>query len=38
MDELNDSLKYAPKIQFPGNVDIVSKYYDKLNDALRAQE
>jgi hypothetical protein len=38
LDELNDSLKNAPKIQFPGNVDIVSKYYDKLNDALRAQE
>jgi hypothetical protein len=38
LDELNDSLKNAPKIQFPGNVDIVTKYYDKLNDALRAQE
>ncbi len=38
VDELNDSLKNAPKIQFPGHVDIVSKYYDKLNDALRAQE
>jgi hypothetical protein len=38
LDELNDSLKNAPKIQFPGNVDIVAKYYDKLNDALRAQE
>jgi len=38
LDELNDSLKNAPKIQFPGNVDIVTKYYDKLNDVLRAQE
>jgi hypothetical protein len=38
LDELNDSIKNAPKIQFPGNVDIVTKYYDKLNDALRAQE
>lgn len=38
LDELNDSLKNAPKIQFPVNVDIVAKYYDKLNDALRAQE
>ncbi len=38
LDELNDSLKNAPKIEFPGNVDIVAKYYDKLNDALRAQE
>jgi len=38
LDELNDSLKNAPKIQFPANVDIVAKYYDKLNDALRAQE
>jgi hypothetical protein len=36
--ELNDSLKNAPKVQFPANVEIVSKYYDKLNDALRAQE
>lgn len=38
LDELNDSLKNAPKVQFPANVDIVAKYYDKLNDALRAQE
>lgn len=38
LDELNDSLKNAPKIQFPANVDIVAKYYDRLNDALRAQE
>ena len=38
LDELNDSLKSAPKIQFPANVDVVAKYYDKLNDALRAQE
>jgi hypothetical protein len=38
LDELNDSLKNAPKIQFPANVDVVAKYYDKLNDALRAQE
>ncbi len=38
LDELNDSLKNTPKIQFPANVDVVAKYYDKLNDALRAQE
>jgi hypothetical protein len=38
LDELNDSLKNAPKIQFPANVEVVAKYYDKLNDALRAQE
>ena len=38
LDELNDSLKNAPKIRFPANVDVVAKYYDKLNDALRAQE
>jgi hypothetical protein len=38
LDELNDSLKSAPKIQFPANVDVVTRYYDKLNDALRAQE
>jgi len=38
LDELNDSQKNAPKVQFPANVDIVAKYYDKLNDALRGQE
>jgi hypothetical protein len=38
LDELNDSLKNTPKIQFPANVEVVAKYYDKLNDALRAQE
>jgi hypothetical protein len=38
LDELNDSLKNVPKIQFPANVEIVTKYYDKLNEALRAQE
>jgi hypothetical protein len=38
LDELNDSLKNTPKIQFSANVDVVAKYYDKLNDALRGQE
>ena len=38
LDELNDSLKSVPKIQFPANVDVVTKYYDKLSEALRAQE
>jgi hypothetical protein len=38
LDELNDSLKNAPKVQFPANIEVVAKYYDKLNDALRAQE
>jgi hypothetical protein len=38
LDELNDSLKTAPKIQFPANVDVVTRYYDKLNDALRTQQ
>ena len=38
LDELDDSLRNMPKIQFPANVDLVAKYYDKLNDALRAQE
>jgi hypothetical protein len=38
LDELNDALKNAPKIQFPANVDVVAKYYDKLSEALRAQE
>jgi hypothetical protein len=38
LDELNDSLKNAPKVQFQANIEVVAKYYDKLNDALRAQE
>jgi hypothetical protein len=38
LDELNDSLKNAPKVEFPANVDLVAKFYDKLNEALRAQE
>ena len=38
LDELEDSLKNAPKIQFPANIELVAKYYDRLNDALRAQE
>ena len=36
--ELNGSLSKIPKVEFPGNVEIVAKYYDKLNDALRGQE
>jgi hypothetical protein len=38
LEELNASLKDIPKIEFPANIEVVAKYYDKLNDALRAQE
>jgi hypothetical protein len=38
LDELNASLKNIPTVQFPGNIALVAKYYDKLNDALRSQE
>lgn len=38
LEELNGSLKNIPKLQFPANIELVAKYYDRLNDALRAQE
>jgi hypothetical protein len=38
MDELNASLKNIPTVKFPANIELVNKYYDKLNDALRGQE
>jgi hypothetical protein len=38
MEELNDALKNAPTVQFPANIELVAKYFDKLDDALRAQE
>jgi hypothetical protein len=38
LEELNGALKNVPTVQFPANIQLVSKYYDKLNDALRAQE
>jgi hypothetical protein len=34
LQELNESLKSAQPIQFPENVELVKKYYDKLQAAL----
>ncbi|HEY7550691.1 MAG TPA: hypothetical protein VH913_14385 [Hyphomicrobiaceae bacterium] len=34
LQELNESLKTAQPIQFPENVELVKKYYDKLQAAL----
>ncbi|NVN88904.1 MAG: hypothetical protein HXX15_22745 [Rhodopseudomonas sp.] len=35
LDDLNEALKSpAPAVQNKGNIDLVAKYYDKLNDAL----
>lgn len=38
LEELNAALKNVPTLQYPANVDLVTKYYDKLNDSLRGQE
>jgi hypothetical protein len=34
LEELNEALKAAEPIQFPGNIELVKKYYDKLETAL----
>ena len=34
LEELNEALKAAQPIQFPGNVELVRKYYDKIDAAL----
>jgi F0F1-type ATP synthase membrane subunit b/b' len=34
LEELNEALKAAQPIQFPGNVELVKKYYDKIDAAL----
>src|SRR5262245_25948042 len=33
--ELNEALKSAQPIQFPGNIELVKEYYDKINGALQ---
>jgi len=38
MDELNDELKNVPTVQYPANIELVTKYFDQLNDALRSEE
>jgi hypothetical protein len=35
LEELNEALKSAQPVQFPGNIDLVKKYYDKINGALQ---
>lgn len=34
LEELNEALKAAQPIQFPGNVELVKKYYDKIDAAV----
>ena len=34
LEELNEALKAAQPIQFPGNVELVKRYYDKIDAAL----
>jgi len=31
LEELNEALKLAPSIQFPTNIELVRKYYDKID-------
>src|SRR6266516_632645 len=34
LEELNEALKAAQPMQFPGNIELVKKYYDKIDAAL----
>lgn len=34
LDELNEALKSVQPIQFPSNIELVKKYYDKIDAAL----
>lgn len=34
LDELNESLKSVEPLKFPGNIDLVMKYYDRLMAAM----
>jgi hypothetical protein len=34
LEELNDALNSAQPIQFPGNIELVKKYYDKIDAGL----
>ncbi|MBS0531307.1 MAG: hypothetical protein JSS22_18250 [Proteobacteria bacterium] len=39
LDEMNEALKTpAPVIENKGNIDLVTKYYDKLSDALSEED
>jgi hypothetical protein len=35
LDELNEAMKMAQPIQHPGNIEIVKKYYDRLEPLLQ---
>jgi hypothetical protein len=34
LEELNEALKWAQPIQFPSNIELVKKYYDKIDAGL----
>ena len=34
LEELDEALNSAQSIQFPGNIELVKKYYDKIDAAL----
>ena len=34
LEELNEALKSAQPFQFPGNIELVKKYYDKIDAGL----
>jgi hypothetical protein len=36
--DMNEALKYAVNVQYPDNVTLVTKYYDKLNAMMRDDE
>ena len=35
LDELNEALKAAERVEFPSNVDLVKKYFDKIEAVLQ---
>jgi hypothetical protein len=35
LEELNEAMKMAQPIQFPGNIELVKKYYDRLEPLLQ---
>lgn len=36
--DMNEALKYTPNVQYPGNVTLVTKYYDKLSAIMMDDE
>jgi hypothetical protein len=38
LSQLNDELKSVTPLQFPANVDVVAKYYDKLSEAMSGNQ